>query len=453
MKLEEEKYYKDDGKKLCHSSCYSDKELKCHPCDGSGHVSHSSCYLDKELKCHLCDGSDHVSHSSCYLDKELKCHLCDGSGHVSTLNFRGKKVIEYYTCEKFASMTHKQRFELLKEKGLCRQCLNPGVKESIVTHKECKCYSRFTYKNKHDGSRKWHVLACDRHRYEKNNLALLEEYKGMNMGKNKLVLPEHSKNIRICFHNLNVKITKKSLFHSKNKHEDSLFLLQTIKIDSEKFNLFYGTGCQDSASKKEAIDKLELLRRASSQLPGPITSFGVGNQKSISKHGIYSVKLPLFDGGNAMISGICLDRITTEFPIYSLKGDVEEDIHKSYRLKGLNVEDLPNLPLQRHFKEQAMLVKLGYRVNLDLPLLSIKNKGDPHYEIVNEMVKRASYQNKRILKAVAHFHQVESAGTEVSYRCTSVNVVKIQNLSAYKKKLSRISLIKVCRLMLVKVLQ
>ena len=94
---------------------------------------------------------------------------------MSTLDFRGKKVIEYYTCEKFASMTPKQRFELLKEKGLCKQCLNPGVKESIGTHNECKCYSRFTCKNKHDGSRKWHVLVCDRHRYEKNNSALLEE--------------------------------------------------------------------------------------------------------------------------------------------------------------------------------------------------------------------------------------------------------------------------------------
>ena len=108
--------------------------------------------------------------------------------------------------------------------------------------------------------------------------------------------------------------------------------------------MFYDTGCQDSVIKKEAIDKLELLGRASSQLSGPITLFGVGNQKSVSKHGIYSVKLPLIDGG--MISGICLDRITIEFPIYPLKGDVEECIHKSYRLRGLNVEDLTNLPLQ-----------------------------------------------------------------------------------------------------------
>ena len=34
-----------------------------------------------------------------------------------------------------------------------------------------------------------------------------------------------------------------------------------------------------------------------------------------------------------------------------------------------------------------MLVKLGYRVNLDLPLLSIKNEGDPDNEVVDEVEK------------------------------------------------------------------
>ena len=59
MKLEEEKHYKDDSKRLYHS--FGDS------------------------------------------DKELKCHLCDRSDHVSTLDFRGKNVIEYYACEKFVN--------------------------------------------------------------------------------------------------------------------------------------------------------------------------------------------------------------------------------------------------------------------------------------------------------------------------------------------------------------
>ena len=231
MKLEEEKHYKDDSKRLYHS------------------------FVDS--------------------DKELKCHLCDRSDHVSTLDFRGKNVIEYYACEKIVNMTPKQRFELLKEKGLCRQCLNPGVNS---------------------------------HKHEKNNLILLDEYKRINMSKDKLVLPEYSKNIRIGFHNLNAKEYEKSL-----SNEDSVFLLQTIQVENKKFNLFYDSGCQDLVSKKEAIDKLEVIGRASSQLPGPITLFGVGNQKSESTHGIYSVRLPLFDGRDAVMSGICLD-IPQNFP-------------------------------------------------------------------------------------------------------------------------------------------
>ena len=73
------------------------------------------------------------------LGKEvLKCHLCDKTDHVSTVDFRGKKVIEYFACEKFAKMTPKERFELLQQKGFCRQCLNPGVKENTGFHKDSK---------------------------------------------------------------------------------------------------------------------------------------------------------------------------------------------------------------------------------------------------------------------------------------------------------------------------
>lgn len=43
---------------------------------------------------------------------------------------------------------------------------------------------------------------------------------------------------------------------------------------------------------------------------------GVCETMTDSQHGIYSVKLPLNDKRNAHFSGICLDAITREFPIY-----------------------------------------------------------------------------------------------------------------------------------------
>ena len=61
---------------------------------------------------------------------------------------------------------------------------------------------------------------------------------------------------------------------------------------------------------------------------------------------IYSVNIPLYDGSEAVMSGVCLDRLTTRFPNYPLRGDVEKDIHEAYRLSGNNIADLPRLPHQ-----------------------------------------------------------------------------------------------------------
>ena len=52
---------------------------------------------------------------------------------------------------------------------------------------------------------------------------------------------------------------------------------------------------------------------------GPITLNGVGNQTSICRNGIYSIRIPLKDGSEAKMSGVCVDEITLPFPIYPLK--------------------------------------------------------------------------------------------------------------------------------------
>ena len=50
-----------------------------------------------------------------------------------------------------------------------------------------------------------------------------------------------------------------------------IFMLQTIKIEGEKFNIFYDSGCTDMICKKSAIDKLVSLGRATHEVPGPMT--------------------------------------------------------------------------------------------------------------------------------------------------------------------------------------
>ena len=80
-------------------------------------------------------------------------------------------------------------------------------------------------------------------------------------------------------------------------------------------------------------------------LPGPITITGVGDQKSVCKDGVYSVRLPLHDGRSAIISGLCMSKITGTFPLYKLEG-VERDIHDNCRRIGNQnlVDQLPKLP-------------------------------------------------------------------------------------------------------------
>ena len=52
----------------------------------------------------------------------------------------------------------------------------------------------------------------------------------------------------------------------------------------------------------------------------------VENQSSVSDFGIYQISLPLFKGENAIMSGVCIEQVTNEFPMYPLQGKVQSDI-------------------------------------------------------------------------------------------------------------------------------
>ena len=58
-----------------------------------------------------------------------------------------------------------------------------------------------------------------------------------------------------------------------------------------------------------------------------------------------SIRLPLVSGGTSIISGLCLPKVTTEFPLYPLQ-IVEKDIRKECNKLGgpRLVKQLPNLP-------------------------------------------------------------------------------------------------------------
>ena len=93
--------------------------------------------------------------------------------------------------------------------------------------------------------------------------------------------------------------------------------------------------------KISAVDKVAGVGRAIQILSGPLEITGVGDKKSVWDDGVYSVSLPLYNGQNAILSGLCMPKITADFPFYALH-DVEKDIRNKCKL----VKRLPNLPSQ-----------------------------------------------------------------------------------------------------------
>ena len=112
--------------------------------------------------------------------------------------YSGRNCISYLSCKLFVEKSPSERLELLRGKGLCRQCLTPGVKSG---HNK-KCYNRYCCKDKsHPKSEEgYHVLVCDLHKNSKNNLSLLELFKSDFIEKFGRNLPQFSKNIKLSFY-------------------------------------------------------------------------------------------------------------------------------------------------------------------------------------------------------------------------------------------------------------
>ena len=124
--------------------------------------------------------------------------------------------------------------------------------------------------------------------------------------------------------------------------EKAIYQLQIIQVANQRFPLFFDSGCGDFVSIYSAMQRMKS--RATQEIPGPITIGGVGGVTTEFAHGLWKVKLPMFNGDNVEMSGLCLDEITKAFPEYPIKGKVEEDIHNAYTEQGVNPDHLPKLP-------------------------------------------------------------------------------------------------------------
>ena len=290
---------------------------------------------------HLESNSDHSTNN-------LECSICGEIDHVATTGPRGMKVIQYFTCKKFVTMTPHQRFTELRKKGLCFQCLLPGASTFDGRHKEGKCQRDFTCQHPmHEKyPKKKHILVCEDHKDSEENRNLLQKYKDRCILRQRSVaLPEYSKDIQLSFfykaETQNISQMIKSN-ESDVIHDKGIYQLQIIKVNNQCFTIFYDSGCGDFVVRKSAIDRIG--NRSVLEFDGPINIGGVGDLKMQSPHGIHTVKLPLRDGKTATMTGICLEKITATFPNYPLQGKVENDIQDAYQQQGGDLKNLPSLP-------------------------------------------------------------------------------------------------------------
>ena len=91
-----------------------------------------------------------------------------------------------------------KRFQVLKNKNLCFQCLYPGAKKNH----EGNCYDQ--YACKHSSHKKFskskHVLVCEEHKEDEQNKELFEKYKSRFISNSRVEYKDFTKNMTLSFY-------------------------------------------------------------------------------------------------------------------------------------------------------------------------------------------------------------------------------------------------------------
>ena len=259
-------------------------------------------------------------------DGSLKCHFCGEGQHTIVTTAKGNKIIPYYVCGVFVAMSPAERFSQLKAKNFCTTCLLPGA---IKTPKHKCFFLNFCCPHTHTSPVKIHVLLCEEHKNDDANKKLAEKFRDKFVKNCNQSLPQFSQNLSLISVTVNLmkKETSLAFAHLNSRpdvRESAIFLLQTIVVESIRINLFFDNGCGDLVVKHSLVEKLSRIGRANLEIEGPIPIIGVGDHKT-NALGFYSISLPLHDGENVTMSGVCIPKITSRFPVYDLK-KVESDL-------------------------------------------------------------------------------------------------------------------------------
>ena len=307
-------------------------------------VSSSTHHVTQEENNSEIDSHVHLSSTDGTSSKTNACHFCLKTDHIP----QGRQgLIQYYSCKQFVEMSPLERFKELRNKGFCYGCLYPGAPQNSGNHKDGLCQKDYVCRHPaHDRfDRKKHVLVCHEHRNSEENIALLEAYKTRFI-THRAELPDFSKDIKLSLitqHSYSSNIQSDSNSHQEDVINDNgIYMIQRIKVDDEEYNVFFDSGCSDMVIRHDAV--VRLGDRAKSEFKGPISIGGVGNIEMESKHGVYRINLPLLNGKQAVLAGVCLDRITSTFPHYPIQGKVKDDIYNAFNESNCTEEELPKLP-------------------------------------------------------------------------------------------------------------
>lgn len=101
-----------------------------------------------------------------------------------------------------------------------------------------------------------------------------------------------------------------------------------MQFNGQNLTNVYESGCRDYVSRHNAVKRLG--GNAKLEFNGPTNIGRDGGICTKSKHGIYTIKLSLLNGTDAVISGVSLKQITSEFLIFPLHQMTTSMIYKRY---------------------------------------------------------------------------------------------------------------------------
>ena len=200
------------------------------------------------------------------------CHICGKDDHTIIITARGNAIVPYYVCEKFVKWSIPERLAALVANNLCTICLFPGA----VAGPQHKCsYTNFCCPY-HDKSDKIHVLLCEKHKGDQENLKMLQKFKVRFVQNCPVPLPNFVKSLSLfngttgCQDSARAAVTFGFPREIPDVENRAIFLRQKITIGGRTFVALFDNACGKLVAKDSVVEALKSMGRAKQLVEGPL---------------------------------------------------------------------------------------------------------------------------------------------------------------------------------------